>query len=72
MKLKQCEIGKVVHNKSELSGNRVGHIVGFTYNVHPKHTGSMTSEELIERTIPLVRFPDGDEYGVHPVNLELL
>jgi hypothetical protein len=46
----------------------VGHIIGVTYNVGIELTGAMSDKEKHERTIPLVRFADG-ERGIHHGNL---
>lgn len=64
MKLTECTLGKLVIN-----GKNVGHIVGLTYNVSLQFTGNMSEDELFERTIPLVRFPDG-ERAIHHSNLK--
>lgn len=68
MKLKDCRIGILVR----LENGEIGHIVGLTYNVAVRFTGNMSFEELRDVTIPLVRFPDGDERGVHHHNLSVL
>ncbi len=66
MKLKDCTIGKLVF----LQGTGIGHVVGLTYNTGVRYTGMMTVEELLERTIPLVKFPgEGFPRGVHQDNI---
>lgn len=65
MKLNQCTLGKLVIT----SDKKVGHIVGLTYNVSLQFTGNMSDDEKFERTIPLVKFPDG-ERGVHHSQLK--
>lgn len=72
MKLSECNIGLVVRLKAcgGISNGIIGHIVGLTYNIDVKHTGNMSGEELLSRTIPLVQFPDGAR-GIHPHNLEI-
>ena len=67
MKLKHCSIGKVVVTKDM----EVGHIVGLTYNVSLENTHGMTSEDLYNRTIPVVKFPRGKR-AVHHCNLSEL
>ncbi len=64
MKLNQCTLGKLVITEDK----KVGHIVGLTYNISLDLTGYMLDQEKFERTIPLVRFPDG-ERGIHYSNL---
>jgi hypothetical protein len=64
MKLHECTFGRMVITESM----EVGHIVGVTYNVGIALTGSMSDEEKHERTIPLVRFADGEK-GIHHANL---
>lgn len=54
MRLKDCKMGILV----QTSDLRVGHIVGLTYNIDISLTGSMTNEEKLKRTIPLVQFPN--------------
>lgn len=66
MKLSECKLGTLVIDNDM----RVGHITGVTYNVSLEHTGGMSNEDLFNRTIPLVRFPNG-ERGVHHGNLKL-
>ena len=65
MKLKDCTLGILVRT----ADGKIGHIVGLTFNVSVQFTGNMSVEELEERTIPLIRFPDKTECGVHPANL---
>lgn len=48
---------------------KVGHVIGVTYNVGIAYTGGMTAEDLFNRTIPLVKFADG-ERGIHHGNIE--
>lgn len=67
MNLKDCKIGVLVKTDSD----ELGHVVGLTYNVSVKFTGNMSSEELRACTIPLIRFPDGSEVGVHHYNLDI-
>ena len=67
MKLKDCIMGILV----KTNDGEIGHIVGLTYNVHVKYTGDLTMEDLEARTVPLVRFPDNTERGIHPNNLSL-
>lgn len=72
MNLSECKIGTVVIMR-KMCGDayeNIGHIVGLTYNVRLNMTGSMDFSELRERTIPIVRFPDG-ERSVHHCNLEI-
>lgn len=68
MKLRECKMGILVKVKE----GEIGHIVGLTYNVHVRHTGNLCVNELIERTIALVRLPDGTDRGIHPSNLDEL
>lgn len=49
---------------------KIGHVIGVTYNVNIALTGWMTEDDLFERTIPLVKFADG-ERGIHHGNIEL-
>ena len=54
MKLSDCTLGRMVITQNK----KVGHVVGLTYNIALEFTGGLTPEELLDRTIPLVRFPD--------------
>lgn len=67
MKLKDCTMGRLV----KTSVGDIGHIVGLTYSIHVKFTRDMSPEELENRTIPLIKFADGTERGVHPNSLSL-
>jgi hypothetical protein len=67
MKLSQCKMGEVVIT----NGGRVGHIVGFAYNIHFPYVGDLSAEELKAETIPVVKFPL-EEYAIHYSNLKLL
>lgn len=69
MKLKDCVFGvPVITNKGD---RRVlGHIVGFTYNVDVSLTGGMDREDLLSKTIALVKWADSSESGIHPANIE--
>lgn len=60
MKLNQCTYGKMVITEDK----EIGHVVGLTYNVSHRFTGGMSNDELFERTIPIVKFPDG-ERSIH-------
>lgn len=66
MKLSECKIGTMVITESL----EVGHVVGIQYNVSLAHTGGMTNEDKFSRTIPSVKFADG-ERGVHHGNLKI-
>jgi hypothetical protein len=66
MKLSECKIGTMVITKDL----EVGHVVGIQYNVGLALTGGMTNEDKFSRTIPTVKFPDG-ERGVHHGNLKI-
>lgn len=68
MNLKDCKIGVLV---KIVGGEELGHVVGLTYNISVKFTGNMSDEELRARIIPLIRFPDGREVGVHHYNLDI-
>jgi len=48
---------------------KIGHVIGVTYNVNIAFTRGMSSDELFERTIPLVKFADG-ERGIHHGNIK--
>ena len=80
MKLSECIIGTpVVYQNSSYEKdtefhmkNMVGHIVGFTYNVHVSMTGNFSSKERLERTSPLVQWVNGDKYGIHHGNIRIL
>ena len=65
MKLSDCTFGRLVITTTE---KEVGHIVGLTYNVALERTGNMDADELLGRTVPVVRFPRG-ERPIHPSNL---
>ena len=67
MKLKECIYGTPVIDKKM----RLGHITGFTYNVSLELTGGMSEQDKFDRTIPLVRFADGREVGIHHGNIEI-
>jgi hypothetical protein len=64
MKLSQCTIGQLVITENK----RVVHVVGLTYNVAVSFTGNMSQEEKFDRTIPVIKFPEGEE-GTHHANL---
>lgn len=64
MKLHECTFGRMVITNDK----KVGFVVGLTYNVNIAQTGAMNIDELFDRTIPLVRFADG-ERGIHHGNL---
>jgi hypothetical protein len=66
MKLSECTFGAVVINDNL----EVGHVVGFTYNIAVCNTGHLSNEELLSRTIPVVKFPKG-ETPIHHSNLKL-
>jgi hypothetical protein len=70
MKLKDCTLGVLVRVKGDDS--EIGHVVGLTFNVDIRFTGNMSKQQLVDATIPLIRFADKTERGVHPSNLELL
>jgi hypothetical protein len=65
MKLHECTFGRMVITDDK----KVGHIVGVTYNIPIAHTGGLSYDELFSRTIPLVKFADG-ERGIHHANLK--
>jgi hypothetical protein len=65
MKLSECKFGEMVITESK----EVGHIVGVTYNVDISLTGGMSDEDKFNRTIPLVRFANG-ERGIHHNHLQ--
>lgn len=76
MKLSECIIGTPVIRKgfaavSNLS-SPIGHIIGFTYNVSVCQTGEMSPDEKVNRTIPLIRWADGTESGIHHGNIKRL
>lgn len=66
MKLSQCQYGAMVIDNNL----NVGHVVGVAYNINIRHTGGMSDQDLLDRTIPLVQFADGTR-GVHHSNLKL-
>lgn len=66
MKLKDCKHGLLIIT----NGGLLGHIVGLTYNCGVKHTGGMTTDELLSHTIPLVQFPDGT-HGIYQGNIDI-
>ena len=80
MKLSECSIGTpVIYNNSSYNKdiefhmkNMIGHIIGFTYNVHVSQSGNFSSKERLERTIPLVQWANGDKYGIHHANISIL
>lgn len=64
MKLSECRMGEVVCDVSTTGDgviHKIGHIVGFTYINDIEYIGSLSSEEKLERTIPLVRFANGKD-----------
>jgi hypothetical protein len=65
MQLNECTYGRMVITADK----KIGHVVGVTYNVGIALTGGMSNDELFERTIPLVKFADG-ERGIHHGNIE--
>ncbi len=66
MKLSKCILGRLVITKEK----EVGHIVGLAYNMDLQFAEKMSAEELLDRTVPIVRFPKG-ERKIHPANIEL-
>lgn len=70
MKLKDCIIGVPVITND---GDRrvLGHIIGFTYNIDIGLTGRMDREDLLSRTIPLVRWTGGEESSIHHSNINV-
>lgn len=66
MKLSECKHGTIVITHD----NKIGMIIGLTYNVDKELAKQMSPLELIDRTIPLVQFPDVI-HGVHHCNLTL-
>jgi hypothetical protein len=56
MKLSECTFGRMVIDDNL----NVGHVVGVTYNISLQYTGGMTQEDKFNRTIPLVKFADGE------------
>lgn len=66
MKLSECTLGRLVVNRN----GEVGHIVGLTYNIHVMNSGELTPKERFERTIPLVKFPYGEQ-AIHHANLDI-
>ncbi len=70
MKLSKCTHGTIVIMKDGTYGDEIGMIIGLTYNVSQRLAAGMTGEELCERTIPLVQFPDRTA-PVNHCNLEL-
>lgn len=65
MQLHECTYGRMVITEDK----KIGHVVGVTYNVNIALTGGMSADDLFERTIPLVKFADG-ERGIHHGNIE--
>lgn len=65
MKLSECTFGRVVATEDNY---RIGHIVGFTYNIDLQYTGGMSPKDLFERTIVVVKFPCGEQ-AIHPANI---
>lgn len=65
MKLHECTYGRMVITDDK----KVGHIIGVTYNVGLAFTGGMSQSELLNRTIPLVKFADGDR-AIHHGNIK--
>jgi hypothetical protein len=61
MKIKDCQIGKVVEDNTRI-GNNIGHIIGFSRN---------SSKELIV-DVQMARGLNRDSYNrvsIHPANL---
>lgn len=66
MKLCECKIGTLV-----ICNGDIGHIVGLEYSLTEKEMDAF----YISRknfVIPIVKFANGSQYGVHHDNLELL
>ncbi len=67
MKLKDCTYGKLVITVDKYS-QKVGMIIGITNNA--EH-GTMDQRSKISNAIPLVRWSNGREFGIHYENIEL-
>jgi len=67
MKLSKCKIGEVVIREDQ----NIGHIIGLTYNIRVRYSGSLTYKELLERVIPIVRWVDGYECPIHNNSIEI-
>jgi hypothetical protein len=70
MKLKDCFIGKPVMTNDF----RVGHIVGFQYNISTESAKEIGHEEMLKqkRVIPTVKWADGSLGGIQPSYLSPL
>jgi len=66
MKLKDCQYGVLVITETL----EVGHIVGLEYNVTSEYAGSLSNQQLLDATVPVVQFPGGMR-TIHPKNIKL-
>lgn len=71
MKLKDCNIGTLVITNSNDDRRIMGHIIGVTYNIDVSQTGGMDREDLLSRTIPLIRWSNGTESSIHHNNISV-
>lgn len=65
MTLKDCTFGRMVIDKDK----RVGFVKRLTYNVQIRFIGDLTADQLFDRTIVVVDFPDGEQ-PIHPCHLQ--
>ncbi len=56
------------------SDYRVGHIVGFKYNIQPEAVKALGFEECYHsgRVVVNVAWADGETHGIHPGNISRL
>lgn len=69
MKLKDCTFGKLVCTKDDFNKvDRVGMVIGVTNNITHLDVYKQLDPT---RTIPLVKWANGLEHGIHHNNLEI-
>ncbi len=70
MKLSECKIGTLVQYDSN-EFIRIGHIVGLQYNIRKEDIYAIPEKERINYVIPVVRWVNGEEYGIHHKNIKI-
>ena len=64
MKLQDCIYGTLVYDKDY----GVGMIAGIINNCP---SADLVNRSKVENTIPLVKWANGSEFGIHPSNIEI-
>lgn len=70
MKLSECKIGTLVtRNSDNFLG--IGHIVGLQYNIRKEDIYQIQEKDRIQYVIPVVKWVNGEEYGIHHNNIKI-